>query len=153
DAIVRGKRRHSIQAPRFGLERLEDRIVLSTVSSLGGSLPAPIDSATPQLLGLGTLHAGQTVHLAVDFNTSDPQDQFEGESLILLASTGYSQAISTYGTHNITFPITQDGETVSAYIQGADGDESATISFSSGAAAIRINDTATPTDNITLFNP
>jgi hypothetical protein len=111
------------------------------------------DSDTPQQVPIGDVKAGQVIKLNIDYTTEDPDDQFEGEPLILLGSNGYKQTISTYGNQIVSFPISQDGETLSAYIQGADGDEQATISVSSAMPQIQINDTTTTIDNLTLFNP
>ena len=76
---------------------------------------------------LGDVHSGQTVTLQVEFSTTDnvdPDDRTEGEPLVIEGS-GYSNEIYTYGDQTIEVPITDDGESLSAYIQEADGDESA----------------------------
>jgi len=101
----------------LALERLEDRITPSEISLTG----------SPQSIPIGDPQPGQTVHLKVTFSTTDPDDQNEGEPIIITASDGYSQTVLSYGTQTVEIPITQEEETVSAYIQGYDGDETAIV--------------------------
>ncbi len=99
---------------------MEDRITPSPST-------ITVESSSPVTIPIANLKAGQTQKIQVDFTTSDPNDQSEGEPLIIQGSDGFSQTISNYGTQTISVPITQNGDTLSAYIQGADGDESASI--------------------------
>ncbi len=115
----RRSRHQTSEVRRLGahVEYLECRAMLSVT----------LDDSTPTDIPIGNVTAGQTVNVSVDFTTSDPNDQAEGEPLILQPSAGSQIVISNYGTQNVSIPITQFGETLSAYIQDADGDESATI--------------------------
>lgn len=97
--------------------RLEPRTLLSVT----------LDSETPTQVPIGKVVHGDTVQVQVTFSTNDPNDQNEGEPLILKPSDGPAITISTYGTQIVPIRVTQDGETLSAYIVGADGDESATV--------------------------
>jgi hypothetical protein len=107
------------RAALCAMEQFEPRLLLTTIG--------PFDSSTPVGIPIGSVMAGQMVNLNVNFSTTDPDDQSEGEPLIIQSSGGYSQTISDYGDQDITVPITQNNESLSAYIVGADGDESATI--------------------------
>jgi hypothetical protein len=58
---------------RLALEQLEERVTPSTFG--------PIDSSTPLVIPLGSVKAGQTVSIGVDFSTTDnvsPDDRTEG---------------------------------------------------------------------------
>jgi dUTPase len=103
------------------LEILEQRVVPS------GSGVGPVDSSTPEPIPIGDVKAGATVNLTVVFSTTDPNDPTEGEPLIIRGSDGYFKVIDTYGTQQLAVKITRDGETLTAAVQGGDGDEAASI--------------------------
>ena len=127
---------------RLAVEQLEDRALLAAVS-LNGSL---------QSIPIGNFTAGQEVPLLLNFTTTDSTtpDQIENEWVQILGSTGYRMQVPNYGQSTVDFPITVSGETIQAWIDGYDGDESATLQAVDGAVQIGGPGTA---DNITLYNP
>jgi hypothetical protein len=132
--------------PRLQLEFLEDRLTPSTISA----------TDAPQLIPIGNPKAGQTIQLEVDFSTTDAEGDFAGqeqEPIIISGSDGSSQTVSDYGSQTIDYPITLDGETLTAYIQDYDSDETGIITFVPPTAEIQINGSTDPSDHITLFNP
>lgn len=132
------------------LEQLEVRLTPS-----GG---VTFDSSTPVSIPLGNVKVGQTVAIQVDFSTTDnvdPNDRTEDEPVII-EGPGFNQTIYTYGTQTFPVPIAQNNEQLMAYVQGGDGDESATIQVIT--AWIYIGKDQDPgsspggADNIVLFN-
>jgi hypothetical protein len=102
--------------------------------------PKTFDSETPVDISLGDcVHAGDTIVIHATLDSTDPDDNAEGEPLTLKMSGGKAPdgtvvqgqvvTINTYGQQrDITLVAQVDNETLSAYIPGADGDESATVS-------------------------
>jgi hypothetical protein len=130
---------------RFLAEQLEPRLAPSVTTVAGVPIPIP----------LGNVTAGQFVELKITFNTTDVQGDYvgqENEPVILQSSGGFSQTVSSYGVTNVEMPITQDGETLTAYINDYDADETATIEADPISAEIDINGTEALSDNIALFN-
>ena len=131
-------------APRLMVfEPLESRVLLTAVT---------FDSVTPTPIPIGAVKAGQTINLSVNYATTDNQEGFEGEPLVLVPSAGGAITIAAFGQQTVALPIVQDGETLSGFVVGADGDELATVS-TVASGQILINDTATTADNLTLYNP
>ena len=115
------------------IESLEVRILLSGYSTVN------IDSSTPVTIPVENTKAGQTVPLNLDFSTSDettPEDT-ENEWVEIKGSDGYQMTVQGYGTQTIEFPITQNGETISAWIDNAEQDEAGTITV--GDRTIEVN--------------
>ena len=100
------------------IELLEDRTLLTTIGPFDANLTN---------IPIGDVQVKQTVVLKVNFTTTDPNDPLEGEPLIIQPSDGDPIEIRTYGTQQVSIDITQDDETISAVVQGGDGDEQATI--------------------------
>ena len=142
-AAGRGRRRALALPPPMVFEALENRLLLSSVS---------FDSVDPTPIPIGAVKAGQTINLSVNYATTDNQEGFEGEPLVLVPSAGKAITIAAFGQQTIALPIGMDGETLSGYVVGADGDELATVS-TVPSGSLLINDSATTADNITLFNP
>jgi len=95
-----------------------------------------IASGSPVDIPLGTVHVGDTISLTAVLTTSDPNENGEGEPLIIQSSGGFSRTLNTYSQQQaISFQATQDGETLSAFIQGYDADESATVCASVNGVA------------------
>src|SRR5262249_5901945 len=126
------------------LEHLEHRLAPAGLTLTGEPQPLPI----------GNVKAGQTIQLKVEFSTADLEDPTEGEPVVIQSSYGTTRTISAYGSTQVKFPITVDGELLTAFIRGYDRDEDATIEVVRPEARIAINNTADDkSDNITLFNP
>ncbi len=118
------RRRGLVQARRPVFEALETRQMLSHYAA-----PIVFDSPTPVPIPVADAKAGQTVPMTIDFTTTDTTtpETSENEYLEIRGSAGYSTTILNYGTQTIHVPITANGETFSAWIDGADGDEQASI--------------------------
>jgi hypothetical protein len=84
-----------------------------------------IASGSPtQILGY---NIGDKVHVEATLNTSDVNENGEGEPLVLQASTGFSASVNAYAV-TTPFDFTATGAGVlSGFIKGFDGDESATV--------------------------
>jgi len=108
---------------RASVEALEPRQLLSGYQTI------TFDSTDPVNIPVAKTKADQTIPLVVNFTTTDtdtPEDT-ENEWVEIEGSDGYQVTVYGYGTQTIDFPITQNGETISAWVDGADGDESASI--------------------------
>ncbi|HEY2154228.1 MAG TPA: Ig-like domain repeat protein, partial [Isosphaeraceae bacterium] len=107
-----------------------------------GSMPAgptTVTSGTPVNVPLGDcVHAGDTILIHATEDTTDPNEDGEGEPLVLKMSggtkpdgtrvQGESFTINTYGQErDVTLVAPVDNETLSAYIIDADGDETGTV--------------------------
>ena len=97
-------------------------IATPITTTITGSSPAPIN--------VPLVHKGDLINIEALLSTTDLNENGEGEPLIVLSSSGGANInISAYEQPQAkSFTATQDGETLSAYIVGYDGDESATIS-------------------------
>src|SRR5262249_22947429 len=105
------KRKPSVQRVRPEFETFEDRICPSAGPGVNLSIPGPI-------------FAGDDVTITATLNTEDPNENGEGEPLVIQSSGGFSATIGDYAvTQQLSFTATQDGETLDASIQGYDGDE------------------------------
>src|SRR5437588_4754923 len=105
---------------RLTLEQLEARCCPTTVTGFT-TIPIP------------GVHAGDMVSVDAVLNTTDVNENGEGEPLIINTSAG-TFTISAYAQpRNITFQAHADGESISAYIQGFDFDESADVNVSLNA--------------------
>jgi len=95
------------------------------------TLAAPITVTTtggPTTIAFPGLKVGDTVTVQATLNTTDPNENGEGEPLVIQSSGGFSAIVSAYAqTRSFSFQATQAGETITISIQGADGDESATV--------------------------
>src|SRR5581483_5031734 len=107
-------------------EVLEARTMMTSVS---GTTDIP----------LGPIHSGDTVYVTATLNTNDPNEDGEGEPLVLQSSGGWSATINTYGvTHTMSFQATQDGESLVARIPGQDNDESADVTVDTNQSKPRL---------------
>src|SRR5215471_17629092 len=108
-------------------------VVLASVMLLLGplTLAAPITVTTtgaPTTIAFPGVKAGDTITVQATLNTTDPNENGEGEPLVIQSSGGFSAIVSAYAqTRSLSFQATQDGETITISIQGADGDESASV--------------------------
>lgn len=116
--IQGGRPSQPVPSMRPTLECLEDRITPR------GGVPETItvESSSPVNIPVDKLKVGQTLILQVVFTTTDPNDQNEGEPLIVAGRT-----ITNYGAQTLRIPVTRNGQTFTAFIKNYDGDESATI--------------------------
>src|SRR5215467_2278940 len=95
------------------------------------ALATPITVTTtgaPTTIAFPGVKAGDTLTVQATLNTTDPNENGEGEPLVIQSSGGFSAIVSAYAqTRSFSFQATVAGETVTVSIQGADGDESATV--------------------------
>lgn len=76
------------------------------------------------------VHKGDSVTVEATLSTSDPNENGEGEPLILQSSGGFSATISNYEqTRSFSSVATVDGETVTSFIGGYDGDETSSVNI------------------------
>lgn len=109
-------------------------VALEKTSAAGPAVSVLIQSGTPQTVISG-LFAGDRVELTVQLTTSDPNENGEGEPLVITSSGGFQASVPTYSIpQRLTFDVTKIGEKIEAYIAGYDGDESAlvTVAVNSG---------------------
>jgi hypothetical protein len=92
-----------------------------------------VTSGSPTTLSITNVHAGDTVTLAATLFSGDPNENGEGEPLIVQLPGGSFTVAAYFSPRQINFIALQDGQTVSASIQGADGDESAQVTFTVNA--------------------
>jgi hypothetical protein len=92
------------------------------------SIIVTIDSATPTVIPLPGVHVGDSIFFNVFLHTIDP---FETEGpLVMQSSGGFFRVFADYEQHTLgQFTATKDGETITAFIRGADGDEKAIINL------------------------
>jgi hypothetical protein len=123
---------------RLALETLEDRVNPNTYTLGGSPVTIPIHG-----------QIGSRVHAEVNFSTTDPNDQAEGEPVVININGGggAGYTISQYGTKDFPIPITSQNESLSAFIKGADEDESATLKIDP-YASIKINN-----GGVLVYNP
>lgn len=88
-----------------------------------------VTSSSPQSLPIANVHAGDQVSVDATLFSGDPNENGEGEPLVVLLPGGNFVVSGYFAPQQITFLALQDGQAVSAFIQGADGDESATVTF------------------------
>jgi hypothetical protein len=97
-----------------------------TVIIMSGS-PVPIIS----------YNAGDKVDVTATLSTSDPNENGEGEPLILQSSTGFSGTVSAYAqAQTFSFTATMPG-TLSGFIQGFDDDESASVTATLNSSSVK----------------
>jgi hypothetical protein len=91
------------------------------------SFTATVTSSSPTVIVSG-LKKGDVVVIAATLNSTDPNESGEGEPLVLKSTGGYSKTFPEYSIPNADqFTATQDGETLTGEIPGADDDESASV--------------------------
>ncbi len=104
-------------------------------------LAAPAQAATttvtidsPFPVGIASYNAGDTASITAQLDTTDPNEEGQGETLTVTTSTGFSTIIPTYSLpQTFTLPAASAAGTVSAFISGADGDEAATVSVTTAS--------------------
>jgi len=88
-----------------------------TSTTISGSSPVPIVG----------FNAGDTVDIVATLQTTDVNENGEGEPLVLQSSTGFSVVVSAYAQPMaFSFKATTAG-VLTGFVQGADGDESASV--------------------------
>ena len=88
-----------------------------------------ITRSIPQSLAIAGVKAGDLVTVEATLFSGDPNENGEGEPLVLGLPAG-PFVVSRYASpRTLNFLALVDGQTVSAYIQGADGDEAAVVNF------------------------
>ncbi len=92
-----------------------------------------ITSSSPQVLAITNVHSGDQVTMDAALFSGDPNENGEGEPLVVALPGGNFSVAAYFVPRQITFLALQDGQTVSAFIQGADGDESAQVTFTVNA--------------------
>lgn len=102
--------------------------------------PIRIDTSSPTMIPIGTcIHKSDTVQVKVHLESDDPDDNSEGEPLVIRLGGGTNSQglnyppqdieINTYDQdQELTLSIRLDDEKIFAFIKGADGDEFATVS-------------------------
>jgi hypothetical protein len=90
------------------------------------TITVTINSPSPVVIA--SFNAGDTVTISATLTTSDPDEDGEGEPLIVQTSTGFGTTLGIYfQPSTLTLPPAPAAGVVTAFIAGADGDESATI--------------------------
>jgi hypothetical protein len=75
------------------------------------------------------IHAGDRVTVVATLSTSDPNENGEGETLVIQSSGGFTATVAAYEVpQSFTFTATQNGETLFGNLTDSDGDESCTLS-------------------------
>jgi hypothetical protein len=92
-----------------------------------------ITSGSPQSLSITNVHAGDMVTVDATLFSGDPNENGEGEPLVLALPGGNFVVSGYFSPQQTTFLALQDNQLVSAFIQGADGDESAQVAFTVNA--------------------
>jgi hypothetical protein len=94
-----------------------------------------VASSSPAVLVSG-LRAGDKVDIVATLNTTDVNENGEGEPLKLQSSGGFAATISAYAQPTaLSFVATVDGESLSGFIVGFDFDESATVTVTVNSTA------------------
>jgi hypothetical protein len=90
-------------------------------------ITADILSPAPTVI-TSSLQGGDEVHIVAEFDTTDDDDDNEGEPLVISSNHGPTFRMTTHKTSQaFSFTATGNGEILSAYIQSGDFDESAHI--------------------------
>ena len=120
---------HWVRADMLGyVQSILDKAGVGGITGGGGDMIIPIATSTPVPIPLGTVHAGDTFPLIATLTTTDPNEDGEGEPLVIKSSKGFSLTINTYAQpQQFVFKATADGETLSAYVVNADGDHAGYI--------------------------
>lgn len=102
-------------------------LVIAVALFVLGPAVAMAQDCVPQ--GSPAVHAGDTVNVVATLSTSDPNENGEGETLVVQSTGGFSATVAIYEVpQSFTFTATINGETVSGSLTNADGDESCTLS-------------------------
>ncbi len=88
-----------------------------------------VASGSPQPLAV-TSKAGDIIHVEATLFSGDPNENGEGEPLIVNLPGGAFTVAAYASPRSTNFVAQQDNQVVSAFIQGFDGDESAVVNFS-----------------------
>jgi len=92
-----------------------------------------ITAGSPQPLLINNVHAGDQVTLDATLFSGDPNENGEGEPLVVIIPGGNFVVAGYFSPQTTTFLALQDNQPVSAFIQGADGDEFAQVTFTVNA--------------------
>ena len=104
--------------------------IISPDQTPHGCVCTDVSSPSPVNVSLGglTLNPGDRIDLEAILTTTDPNESGEGEPLHITSSGGFSLTISNYSNRQaVSFTASQVGETIQAYIEGQDGDETGTV--------------------------
>lgn len=97
------------------------------VANAATSQTFTIASGSPTAL-VSNLNAGDKIDIVATLNTTDVNENGEGEPLVLQSSGGFSATIPSYAQPTaLSFTATANGESLSGFIVGYDGDEDATV--------------------------
>ncbi len=113
------------------------RVSLSAIASAIIVAFAPYEvQATPVSTTIGgsgsistpVIHKGDTINIEATLSTTDPNENGEGEPLTVQSSSGFSFTISEYSQPRaFSYTAAADNESLSGFISGYEGDESASI--------------------------
>ena len=92
-----------------------------------------VAGGSPQALAINNVHAGDMVTLDAVLFSGDPNENGEGEPLVVIIPGGNFVVAGYFAPQQTTFLALQDNQPVSAFIQGWDGDESAQVTFTVNA--------------------
>jgi hypothetical protein len=82
------------------------------------------------------LNAGDKVDIVATLSTNDPDENGEGEPLVLSSTGGFSASVPNYAQPTaFSFTASTDGESLSGSIAGYDGDETATVTVTVNSKA------------------
>jgi hypothetical protein len=100
---------------------------LQALPAAAATVPVTFDSSTPTVIVSG-LNKGEVVDFTAVLTSTDPDETGEGEPLNLSSTSGYSAVVTNYSVpYSGSFTAQANGETLTGWISGADGDESATV--------------------------
>jgi hypothetical protein len=97
------------------------------------SITVTLDSASPVTIPL-SFNSGDTVTVSAILTTTDPNEDGEGEPLVI-SGPGCSSTVAAYEFTTTTTCTATAAGMLSAYISGADGDESGTITVTVSSTA------------------
>ena len=107
---------------------------LNSEAAVPTSSTVTITDSSPTPIPLPFIFAGESVRVIATLTTAtDPNENSEGEALILASSGGFSQTVTTYNQpQEFSFTALHDGETLTATASGDDNDEYAVVSAEFG---------------------
>ena len=102
--------------------------LLLTLHAVAQTTSTTVTITSPFPVVVASYNAGDTVTISAQLVTNDPNEDGENEPLVVQTSTGFGTTLGIYfQPSTLTLPPATAAGFVSAFIQGADGDESATI--------------------------
>lgn len=99
----------------------------------GGAYAAPFTvnvGYSSVTIPIPNVKAGDTINIEAILSSGDLNENGENEPLVIRSSSGFSATIGNYAqARAFSFKAASNGETLTTYISGADGDESAKITI------------------------